>query len=79
MLYPSIDKLLDIVDSKYSLVVAASKRARSLRDGAKSDLNGQKAHKHVGVALEELYGHYIGYEKIDPAELEKQTETKTEI
>ena len=25
MLYPSIDKLLDIVDSKYSLVVAASK------------------------------------------------------
>ncbi len=38
MLYPSIDKLLDKVDSKYSLVVAASKRARFLRDGAKSEL-----------------------------------------
>ncbi|MGG1514729.1 DNA-directed RNA polymerase subunit omega [Paenibacillus oryzisoli] len=68
MLYPSIDKLLDIVDSKYSLVVAASKRARSLRDGAKSDLKGHKAHKQVGFALEELYGRYIGYEKIDPSE-----------
>ncbi|NOV00664.1 DNA-directed RNA polymerase subunit omega [Paenibacillus planticolens] len=63
MLYPSIDKLLDIVDSKYSLVVASSMRARSLRDGAKSDLKGQKSHKYVGIALEELYGHYISYEK----------------
>ena len=26
----------------------------------KSDLKGQKSHKHVGVALEELYGNYIG-------------------
>lgn len=71
MLYPSIDKLLDIVDSKYSLVVAASKRARSLRDGAESELKNQKAHKHVGVALEELYGNYIGYEKIETTETEK--------
>ncbi|OCT16979.1 DNA-directed RNA polymerase subunit omega [Paenibacillus pectinilyticus] len=71
MLYPSIDKLLDIVDSKYSLVVAASKRARSLRDGAKSDLKGQKSHKNVGLALEELYGNYIGYEKINTNESEK--------
>jgi DNA-directed RNA polymerase subunit omega len=71
MLYPSIDKLLEIADSKYSLVVAASKRARSLRDGAKSDLKGQKAHKHVGVALEELYGNYIGYERINAVESEK--------
>ena len=43
MLYPSIDKLLDIVDSKYSLVVAASKRARSLRDGAKSEFRKAKS------------------------------------
>lgn len=67
MLYPSIDKLLDKVDSKYSLVVAASKRARTLRDGAKSELRSPKSHKNVGVALEELYGDYIHYEKIEPA------------
>lgn len=63
MLYPSIDKLLDKVDSKYSLVVAASKRARMLKDNAKTDLKNPRAHKHVGVALEELYGDYIQFEK----------------
>ncbi|MFM9330204.1 DNA-directed RNA polymerase subunit omega [Paenibacillus mesotrionivorans] len=63
MLYPSIDKLLDKVDSKYSLVVAASKRARMLKDNAKTDLKNPKAHKQVGVALEELYGDYIQFEK----------------
>jgi DNA-directed RNA polymerase subunit omega len=68
MLYPSIDKLLTKVDSKYSLVVAASKRARSLRDGANSDLRTWKSHKQVGFALEELYGDYISYEKIEPKE-----------
>jgi DNA-directed RNA polymerase subunit omega len=71
MLYPSIDKLLDKVDSKYSLVVAASKRARMLRDGSKTELKGQKSYKHVGLALEELYGDYIGYEKIYVKELVK--------
>jgi DNA-directed RNA polymerase subunit omega len=71
MLYPSIDKLLDKVDSKYSLVVAAAKRARMLRDGAKTDLKKQVAHKNVGIALEELYSDYIAYEKIDVVELVK--------
>ena len=32
MLYPSIDELVKKVDSKYSLVVAASRRARMIRD-----------------------------------------------
>lgn len=71
MLYPSIDKLLDKVDSKYSLVVAASKRARMLRDGAKTELKGQKSYKYVGLALEELYGNYIAYEKVYVKELVK--------
>lgn len=63
MLYPSIDKLLEKVDSKYSLVVAASKRARMLRDNAKTDLKTPRSHKQVGVALEELHGDYIQFEK----------------
>ncbi|UJF35271.1 DNA-directed RNA polymerase subunit omega [Paenibacillus hexagrammi] len=71
MLYPSIDKLLDKVDSKYSLVVAAAKRARLLRDGSKTELKGQKSHKNVGIALEELYGDLISYEKIQTKELVK--------
>lgn len=64
MLYPSIDKLLDKVDSKYSLVVAAAKRARMLRDGAKSEVRQKRSHKYVGLALEEIYEDYISYEKI---------------
>lgn len=68
MLYPSIDRLLDKVDSKYSLVVAASKRARMLRDGAKSEVRNKKSHKHVGLALEEIYEEHISYEKLQNKE-----------
>ncbi|MBD2846163.1 DNA-directed RNA polymerase subunit omega [Paenibacillus sp. IB182496] len=66
MLYPSIDELVKKVDSKYSLVVAASRRARMLRDGAKSELPQPKSHKYVGVALEEIYSEQIIVES-DPA------------
>ena len=34
MIHPSIDELLQQVDSKYTLVIAAAKRGRQLRDGA---------------------------------------------
>lgn len=54
MLYPSIDNLVKKVGSKYSLVVAASKRARQLRDGEPSRLQSPKSKKYVGVALEEI-------------------------
>ena len=64
MLFPSIDEMVKKVDSKYSLVVAASRRARLLRDGAKSDLPLPKAHKYVGVALEEIYHDYVVYERV---------------
>ncbi|ACT02394.1 DNA-directed RNA polymerase subunit omega [Paenibacillus sp. JDR-2] len=55
MLYPSIDEMVKKVDSKYSLVVAASRRARMLRNGEKSELRNPKSRKFVGVALEEIF------------------------
>lgn len=64
MLYPSIDELVRKVDSKYTLVVAASKRARSLREGKISSLDAPKSHKVVGVALEEIYKDLITVEAI---------------
>jgi len=64
MLYPSIDKLVEKAGSKYLLVVAASKRARALREGAKSELRNPKSYKQVGVALEEIHNEFITYEKI---------------
>jgi DNA-directed RNA polymerase subunit omega len=64
MLYPSIDEMVKKVDSKYSLVVAASKRARLLRDGTKSELRKPASNKYVGVALEEIYHEIIKYERL---------------
>ncbi|RJX41012.1 DNA-directed RNA polymerase subunit omega [Paenibacillus pinisoli] len=64
MLYPSIDEMVKKVDSKYTLVVAASRRARMLRNGEKSDLTTPRSHKYVGVALEEIYGDLIQVESL---------------
>ncbi len=58
-MYPSIDEMMNKVDSKYSLVVAASKRARQLREGEKTELKNPRSHKFVGVALEEIYNDMI--------------------
>lgn len=59
MLYPSIDKLVDKVGSKYLLVVAAAKRARELKEGARTELQQPKSHKQVGIALEEILNDTI--------------------
>ena len=32
MIYPKVDTLLEHVDSKYALVIAAAKRARQIND-----------------------------------------------
>lgn len=73
MLYPSIDLMLKQVDSKYSLVVAASKRARMLRDGSKTELKVPKSYKYVGVALEEIFNENISYEKLTKEDVENES------
>ncbi|WP_232696927.1 DNA-directed RNA polymerase subunit omega [Brevibacillus daliensis] len=62
MLYPSIDILVDKVESKYTLVTLASKRARMLREV--NDLNVEKpfSKKFVGQALEEIVSDSLEYE-----------------
>lgn len=64
MLYPSIDELVKKVESKYTLVVAASKRARNLREGSLSGIGAPKSHKQVGVALEEIHLNAITVEQL---------------
>ncbi|MFD2616936.1 DNA-directed RNA polymerase subunit omega [Terrilactibacillus laevilacticus] len=55
MLYPSIDKLLDKVNSKYTLVTLSAKRARELQDHPEYlMLEDTKSSKYVGKALEEV-------------------------
>ena len=53
MLEPSIDKLLQHVDSKYSLVVLEAKRAHELRDGERPTMEF-KSVKRTLQALEEI-------------------------
>lgn len=62
--YPSIDKLLSRVDSRYSLSVLAAKRAHELEAGDPPTLEHFKCDKAVGKALEKsrkihFYGHLV--------------------
>lgn len=65
MLYPSIDELLKRIDSKYSLVSVAAKRARDLQDGAQPLLENYQSVKPVGKALEEIYEDQLTYEVVN--------------
>ena len=56
MLYPSIDKLLNIVDSKYKLVNVVAKRSKQIKETkhtqmAESDFKNKR---EIGRALEEI-------------------------
>lgn len=53
MRYPSIDKLLEKIDSKYKLVYAASKVARIIED-EKLQVENAVCVKSIGLALEEI-------------------------
>jgi DNA-directed RNA polymerase subunit omega len=63
MIYPSIDKLLTKVDSKYTLVIAAAKRGRQLRNGSKKTIEKTYS-KDVSTALHEIEAGNIEYERI---------------
>ncbi|NLC95321.1 MAG: DNA-directed RNA polymerase subunit omega [Bacilli bacterium] len=54
MRYPSIDKLLDIVPSKYKLVIISAKRAKQIDQGDPVRVENPKCVKSVGQALEEI-------------------------
>lgn len=54
MLEPSIDSLLEKIDSKYSMVILASKRAHELESGMTPLLDHYSSVKNVGRALEEI-------------------------
>lgn len=64
MLYPSIDSLLTKIDSKYSLVSVAAKRARNLQEDGELQMNKYVSHKNVGKALEEIYAGKLHYTKL---------------
>jgi DNA-directed RNA polymerase subunit omega len=64
MRQPPIDTLMEKLESKYALVVAAAKRARALTGGKESLIKNLPAdvRKPVSVALEEIVEDKIDIE-----------------
>lgn len=60
MIEPSINSLMEKMDSRYTLVVATAKRARQLTDGAKK-LTKVEALKSVTIAIHEIDENKIKY------------------
>ena len=67
MIYPSIDKLLNIVDSKYELVHLAARRSKQIsKEGFLQMPDTEyKSKKNIGRALEELCEGYLQVKKED--------------
>jgi len=66
MLYPSVDALKKEIDSKYSLVSLASKRARQMQEEQDTErLHKYVSHKYVGKALEEVAAGVLTKESQD--------------
>lgn len=76
MLYPSINELLKKVDSRYTLVVEVSKRARELVDGD-DRLVIVREEKPVSIATHEVYNDKIRY--VRDAIYEDWNEEKKEV
>ena len=54
MIYPSIDKLLNHVGSKFLLVNVVSKRVEEMEKNDDYQLKEYKSFKNIGKALEEI-------------------------
>jgi DNA-directed RNA polymerase subunit omega len=80
VIYPPIDDLLATVDSKYTLVIIASKRARQINDMlhgvrdqalltvASSKIASYTSAKPLSMALDEIFEGDVSFER--PADLE---------
>ena len=65
MNYPPLEELMDKVDSRYTLVVATSMRARSIMNDPQKDVN-QFTEKAVSKALCEIKDGDITYKRLAP-------------
>jgi DNA-directed RNA polymerase subunit omega len=66
LLYPSINKLRDKPDSRYSLVILAAKRARVIVDG-KPALTEEESERPVSQAAKEIADEMITYTRPEEA------------
>ena len=61
MIYPSIDKILGLIDSKYELVHIVSNRSKQMTKTGYYQMKEEKykSKKNIGRALEEVYENLI--------------------
>ena len=62
LLYPSVNKLQEKTDSRYTLVILAAKRARDLIDG-KPALTEEVSERPVSQAAKEIAADLITYSR----------------
>ncbi|MCI8588503.1 MAG: DNA-directed RNA polymerase subunit omega [Bacilli bacterium] len=65
MIYPSIDKILNVIDSKYELVHIISKRSKQMASSKHYQMPEHKyiSKKNLGRALEEISENLITVKK----------------
>lgn len=65
MIYPSIDKILNVIDSKYELVHIISKRSKQMSANDYYQMPEYKyvSKKNLGRALEEIENNLITVKK----------------
>lgn len=62
MIKPSLDQLMEKVDSKYTLVILGARRGREIQGGKPKQVDS-RSNKPVTVALEELVAGKIYFER----------------
>lgn len=62
MIKPSLDQLVEKVDSKYTLVILAARRGRDIQTGKPKQVDS-RSNKPVTVALEELVAGKLFFER----------------
>lgn len=67
MIYPSIDKLLNVVNSKYELVHIAARRSKELfkTEQYQMPINKYVSKKNIGRALEEVAEGKITIKRVE--------------
>lgn len=90
MLHPSYTDLINavnsnvepgeqpVVQSRYSIVIAAAKRARQIVDGSEPLVAGAYGKKALSTAVQELYEQKVSIVTEDAAEEEPAEETAAE-
>jgi len=68
MLEPSIDKLMQNINSKYTLVTLSARRARQMQETDKYLIEDYDSEKYVGIALEEVNQGKLYYTVDEDAE-----------